>query len=384
MKDTSDDRAEAPAPPACSSVVAAVLLDATPDWERVAAVLAPGNHESPNFRHRLVELPIGLPSPRWSGDPDSDPPWHLERFTLHAPAKFDEVLAYAGTTSAPADGERPRWELTLLDGLDGGQSALVLRLRHLVSSSVSGRADSMLSWARSVSEQGAESVRTAAHLFTAVGTGLFKTILGRAEDGTEHRPAPPSPRLHVLDADLHALRAVCERVGCRLSSGSTAALIAACAEYDRLYGRDDEPLRLLVPGPHGRAIPLVLDRAASADPLDLMRRLDAVLPAGDPPASPLGRLHPAAGPDVDIAFGSHDLFVSNLPGSHSPLYVGGAKVERYYGFGPAHGAMLTASAMSYRDTYCVGLTVDPTVVTDREAFDACLHDGMDAVLDQVA
>ena len=78
-----------------SVVVAVVALDAGPDWERVTGMLAPGNQESPVFRHRIVDVPFGLQPPRWSGDPDSDPPWQLDRVSLPAPATFADVLDYA-------------------------------------------------------------------------------------------------------------------------------------------------------------------------------------------------------------------------------------------------------------------------------------------------
>ncbi|WP_241384619.1 wax ester/triacylglycerol synthase domain-containing protein [Rhodococcus sp. CH91] len=369
--DAPDDRARA-RPAYGSSVVAAVLLDATPDWDRVEAVLAPGNHESPGFRHRVVELPFGLDPPRRAVDPDSAPPWHLERVALDAPAGFDEVLAYARSAPEPSEFDHPRWELTLLDGLDGGQSALVIRLGHPGSALSAGRSDSMLSWARSVSEHGADSFRTAAHMFTSLGTNLMKALSGRTGDGADEQ-ARRIPRLHVLDADLPALRRACERAGCGVPSGFTAAMILACAEYRRRHGRTHDELRVVVPGPDGGVVPVALDDATAPGALDvveLMRRIDTSFPS-----SPTG-----APPEADVPFGPQDVVVSSFPGSHMPLYVGGAKIERYYGFGTASGAMLTASAMSYRDTCCMGLTVDPAAVADRESFDSCLQEAIFAVL----
>lgn len=82
----------------------------------------------------------------------------------------------------------------------------------------------------------------------------------------------------------------------------------------------------------------------------------------------------------DALFGPQDVFTTTLPGSNAPLYIGGAKVERYYGFGPTHGAAFNATLMSYRTGCWIGVTVNADAVPDRDVFDACLRSGIAAVV----
>ena len=63
-----------------------------------------------------------------------------------------------------------------------------------------------------------------------------------------------------------------------------------------------------------------------------------------------------------------------------PLYLTGAKVERFYGFGPTIGAALNVTLMSYCGTCCVGINIDTGAVPDPDVMVDCLRDGFDEVL----
>lgn len=102
-----------------------------------------------------------------------------------------------------------------------------------------------------------------------------------------------------------------------------------------------------------------------------MQRIDSVTAEmpDDPSVLPSTRM-----------FGHDDVLTCTVPGSATPLFVAGAGIARYYGFGRTLGSALNATLMSYLDTCCVGLTVDPAAVPDRQAFDACLRTGLRTVL----
>ncbi len=358
-----------------SVVVAVVVLDAVPDWDRVTGMLAPGNHESPAFRHRVVDVPFGLEPPRWSGGPDSDPPWQLDRVSLPTPATFADVLDSARTTPPVPGLRHPLWRLTLFDGLTGGRSALVIRLHYLAPPG-DNSADDVRSWARSATRG-----------LTRVATSLLSSLVGRSDEGTDPVRAPErSPsRLHVVDVPLADLRAAADRAGCGLESAFVAAMLLACAEYRRRHGRNVDGLRAATAGPSHHL------RTASAegtdDPDELMRRIEthragsAEASASRPVDLRAQRGEPVAALANDEAlFGPQDVLTATLPGSNAPMYIGGAKVERYYGFGPTHGAAFNATLMSYRSGCWIGITVDADAVPDRDVFDGCLRSGMSAVV----
>lgn len=75
-----------------------------------------------------------------------------------------------------------------------------------------------------------------------------------------------------------------------------------------------------------------------------------------------------------------DFLASNVPGIRSPLYLTGAKVDSFYGFGPTIGAALNITLMSYCGTCYVGVTIDTGAVTERDVLMDCLAEGFDEVL----
>lgn len=54
---------------------------------------------------------------------------------------------------------------------------------------------------------------------------------------------------------------------------------------------------------------------------------------------------------------------------------------RVYPIGPRPGVAAMVAMLSYEGTCCVGINVDPAVITDEKVFAACLRDGFDEVLD---
>lgn len=75
-----------------------------------------------------------------------------------------------------------------------------------------------------------------------------------------------------------------------------------------------------------------------------------------------------------------DFLASNVPGFPTPVFLGGAKVERFYPFGPTIGASANVTLMSYADTCHVGVTMDHGAVPDPDVFLGCLEEGFEEVL----
>ncbi|WP_420752220.1 wax ester/triacylglycerol synthase domain-containing protein [Rhodococcus sp. O3] len=390
-----------------STIVAAVLLDASPDWDRVGEMLSGGTPETPAFRHRVLDVPFGLAPPRWAGEHDSDLPWQLDRVALPAPATFDDVLDYARTTSAAAVPEHPGWELTLVEGLLGGQSALLIRIHHAYADGADGthitaRIVDLERHGRERPEPGPETTTAEDAADRAAGSfgSLVESIGGLVQSlaaplrwfTSSAEPARTGDRrLHVVDVPLAELRAAAERAGSTLDSAFLAAVLLGLADYRFRCGIDVDELSLAMPlapdnggtGNGGAGISLArADLPVPADdPALLMRLLDEYSgPATEPGRhlAPPPNLLPAV---VDDPLDHDDVFACTVPGSHVPLYVAGAKIEKYYGFGPTLGSAFNATLMSYLDSCCLGFTIDTDAVRDAEMFDDCIRAGLLAVLE---
>ena len=121
-----------------STIVTVMVLEKPPDWDTLVSRLERVAETVPMFRHRVVESPPPAP-PRWEPAPDFDLDWHLRRVTAPAPGTIDTVLEMARRAQmADFDRVRPLWEVTLVDGLEGGVSALVLKLHHALTDGIGG------------------------------------------------------------------------------------------------------------------------------------------------------------------------------------------------------------------------------------------------------
>ena len=90
----------------------------------------------PLTRRRLVEVPLGLGEPYWVEDPDFDLDNHLTESTLPRPGTIGSwPNMRRDWASERLDRRRPLWSLDLVNGLEGGRQALIMRFHH---SSVDG------------------------------------------------------------------------------------------------------------------------------------------------------------------------------------------------------------------------------------------------------
>ena len=121
------------------TVVALIWLDRAPDWDVLAARIDRISRFMPSLRQHVVEPPFRLATPRWTYDPHFDLNWHLRRASAPAPHTRDVVLQLARRSAMDAfDRDRPLWELTLVEGIEGGEAALILKLHHSLSDGVGG------------------------------------------------------------------------------------------------------------------------------------------------------------------------------------------------------------------------------------------------------
>lgn len=109
------------------------------DIERLLDVLASRIHRVPQFRWKLVQVPFGLDRPMWTDDPAFDLRDHVHRVGCPGPGGPRELEELVGELiGTRLDRGRPLWEVWVVDGLIGGQVALLAKVHHALVDGVAG------------------------------------------------------------------------------------------------------------------------------------------------------------------------------------------------------------------------------------------------------
>jgi diacylglycerol O-acyltransferase len=76
----------------------------------------------------------------WAVDPDFDLSYHVRRAVLPSPGTMDLLLRFVEPIAmAPLDRARPLWEVTLVEGLEGGRAAVVTKMNHALTDGIGGQ-----------------------------------------------------------------------------------------------------------------------------------------------------------------------------------------------------------------------------------------------------
>lgn len=125
-------------------VGSAIIIDgatAPEGWgyDAVRDLIASRIDRLPPMRWRLVEVPLGIDLPYWIEDPDFDLEFHLRRSGVPKPGGPEELAEVVARIHArPLDRTRPLWELYVIEGLEGGDIAVVSKMHHAAIDGVSG------------------------------------------------------------------------------------------------------------------------------------------------------------------------------------------------------------------------------------------------------
>ena len=82
---------------------------------------------------------MNLTHPIWEDDPEFDICNHIHRVWLDPPGTERQLSELSGRVFTELmDRNKPLWDLTVVDGLEGGRSALIIRIHHSLADGVSG------------------------------------------------------------------------------------------------------------------------------------------------------------------------------------------------------------------------------------------------------
>lgn len=108
-------------------------------YEDVLRTVASRIHSMPPFRQRVLEVPLALGHPLLVDDPDFRLENHVHRLAVPAPGTLRELAEVVGDIAGrPLPRSQPMWEMTVVEGLEGGRLALVTKLHHCIIDGASG------------------------------------------------------------------------------------------------------------------------------------------------------------------------------------------------------------------------------------------------------
>ena len=108
------------------------------DHDRLVELISERISLVPRYRQKVKAVPGRLANPVWVDDEDFDVEYHVRRSALPKPgtsAQLRELVARL--QSRPLDRSRPLWEIYLVEGLEGGQVAVVTKTHHAMVDGVS-------------------------------------------------------------------------------------------------------------------------------------------------------------------------------------------------------------------------------------------------------
>ena len=115
------------------------ILDRAPNMDLLYARMERAAILFPRLRRRVQPAPGNFGNPAWVDDPTFDIRYHIRHIRLADPGTLRQLLDLATLLVAdPFDRSRPLWHFIIVDGLEGGRSALIQKLHHTVTDGQGG------------------------------------------------------------------------------------------------------------------------------------------------------------------------------------------------------------------------------------------------------
>jgi diacylglycerol O-acyltransferase / wax synthase len=203
-------------------------------------------------------------------------------------------------------------------------------------------------------------------------------------------------RLEFLQVSLGDLRRAASVAGGSVNDAFLAAATGGLRRYHEGHGTVVEKLRLTLPisirtpedPPGGNRIALIRFAVPVSDP-DPASRIRAMTrlcrAAREERSLPLtnaiaGALNLLPHEVVARMFKHVDFLASDVPGFDFPVYLAGARLDRFVAFGPTIGSSVNLTLLSYNGTCFIGVTIDTAAAPDFTVLTGCLREGFEEVL----
>ncbi len=106
-------------------------------FKQILAQLESRLHKLPNFREKILRVPLDLDYPYWVEDENFNIEYHVRHIALPKPGDWRQFCIQSARIHArPLDLQRPLWEMYVIEGLDSfldlpvGSFAVLLKVHH--------------------------------------------------------------------------------------------------------------------------------------------------------------------------------------------------------------------------------------------------------------
>jgi diacylglycerol O-acyltransferase len=362
--------------------------------ERFREVLEERIHLLPAFERTLVQVPLHLDHPYWVRDHDVDIDQHLHRTTCPAPGDLEALGRLVGEIgSTPLDRDRPLWEIHVVEGLQGGQVALVAKIHHAsmygaagadmmahlldlepdsgpVAAAVREAEEPAPSAVSLLLKAGVHSVQRPSLAVQALAGGVRRVgkVGGMVAGAVRTRVLPSTPPRSVLNGRLTAarqaaftkvsmedLKAVKNAYGTKLNDVVLAAVTEALREY--MLKRDALPSR-----PLSAAVPMNLGAGATEGTNKLTTLFVSLPVLTEDPVDRLREVAAASAGSKDTSDALGPEALNQVTEFVPPLLVkGGSKLYDGLGLSRLHPPLLSLVVSNVQGPpiplYCAGAQV---------------------------
>jgi len=119
-----------------STILAVWVLDGLPDLDRLRSKFTQAASQIPRLHQRVVEDPVGIAPPRWE-NAALELDYHMQHVRVPGRGTRRDLLELAEPIAMAAfDRDRPLWQTTLVEGLEDGGAAVILKIHHAISDGV--------------------------------------------------------------------------------------------------------------------------------------------------------------------------------------------------------------------------------------------------------
>ena len=426
-----------------STILGVMVLDQSPDWDKLCDRYERASRLAPVLRSKVVEGPLDFQTPRVVVDPNFDLSFHMRRFSMPKGSAWADVLDVARRASmADFDKDRPLWQVTVLEDLPGGRSVVIQKLHHAIAD---GQGAVQLGLALlDFTEEGADlgPMPDAPEPVVLDSTGFMQAVvrnnlglvaktaedvvrgavpfalsaiknplglIGKIRDTagslvkfTKVPLGPMSPIMQgrsinyhfdTIEMDFEQFRAAAARRDRTVNDLFLAAISVGMHHYHEAMGNPIDELRMNMPislrtsADQSNAVTIARFEIPVSNAIDdvLAAAAETVRSWRAEPALKLAdylaELSRFLPPDmVSAAAQTSDLTASNVPGIPVPVWLAGAQVERMYPLVGTIGAAINVTMLTYNGTANVGVSSDDAAVSDRKQLMESLRHGFREVI----